>query len=220
MKVLFQSRLDILTNMGGDSVQMIKTKEELEKLGVEVDINSDYKADLTNYDLVHVFGLQWLCEPYVQYKNAKKQNKVVVLSPIHHSETEVARYEKLLRYSFRRIVNVFIWSQQYRDLLKNLFRSFFDLRRLYPVLLAAVQGYRNQQRKVLLGADRVLVQTDQEGHDLNRDFGVKVGYEKIKLGVGDVFIQDTTAVVNQSGVLTVGRIKPTQANQSYRSCKT
>ena len=38
MKVLMQSRNNFFTLRGGDTIQLEKTKAELEKLGVEVDL--------------------------------------------------------------------------------------------------------------------------------------------------------------------------------------
>jgi len=48
MKILFQSREDLFTTLGGDTVQILKTKQELEKLGYKIDIDCsiDVKAGL------------------------------------------------------------------------------------------------------------------------------------------------------------------------------
>ena len=57
MKVLIQSRKNFYTLRGGDTVQLLKTKEELEKLGVDVDISLEYEPDLTEYDIVPAWFL-------------------------------------------------------------------------------------------------------------------------------------------------------------------
>ena len=57
MKVLFQSRTNLFDAPGGDMVQMLKTKEFLEKLGVTVDVSLEFEPDLKDYDLVHLFNL-------------------------------------------------------------------------------------------------------------------------------------------------------------------
>lgn len=72
MKVLIQSRKNFYTLRGGDTVQLLKTKEELEKLGVEVDISLEYEPDLQSYDLVHLSNVTRIQETYLHVKNAKK----------------------------------------------------------------------------------------------------------------------------------------------------
>ena len=47
MKVLMQSRNNFFTLRGGDTIQLEKTKAELEKLGVEVDFSLDFNPDLS-----------------------------------------------------------------------------------------------------------------------------------------------------------------------------
>ena len=50
---------------GGDTVQIEKTKEQLEKLGVEVDISLELEPDLSAYDLVHLTNVTRIQETYV-----------------------------------------------------------------------------------------------------------------------------------------------------------
>ncbi len=210
MRVLFQSRVDLLQKKGGDTVQVIKTAEELRKLGVEVDLDCNIGAQVDSYDLVHVFQLDWVCESYLHVLNAKKAGKKVVLSPIHHSEKEVKQYEKEERYTFRRVSNIFITSQEFLDVLKNVYRSFFDLRKLYPTLLSIKDGFRNQQKKVLKMSDAILTQTDKEFQFLKRDFGVDISCVKIQLGVSDDFLNPIKKKYFDFSdyILTVGRIEP------------
>ena len=80
MKVLMQSRKNFFELRGGDTVQLEKTKMELEKLGVEVDFSLDFEPDLSNYDLVHLSNVTRIQETYLHVKNAKKQGKPIVLS--------------------------------------------------------------------------------------------------------------------------------------------
>ena len=54
MKVLMQSRKNFFELRGGDTVQLEKTKMELEKLGVEVDFSLDFEPDLSNLSLIHI----------------------------------------------------------------------------------------------------------------------------------------------------------------------
>lgn len=78
------NRPDALTRPGGDTVQMLKTKEALEKLGVSVEIaigpqTPDFYA---SFDLVHIFNVQTYNFSLAEARKAKKAGRPIVLSPI------------------------------------------------------------------------------------------------------------------------------------------
>lgn len=91
MKVLFQTRTNLFDAPGGDLIQMLKTKEFLEKKGVQVDISLEFEPNLEPYDFVHLFNLMDPEDIYLQMRNAKKQNKKIVLSTIYGLYTEFER---------------------------------------------------------------------------------------------------------------------------------
>jgi len=80
---LFQIRDDYRKNLAGDSIQMMKTREYLQKLGVKVDISSQYGVNLEKYDIVHIFNLMRAKEPYRFAQNAMDRKKPYVLSTIY-----------------------------------------------------------------------------------------------------------------------------------------
>lgn len=82
LRVLFQTRPDYLKNLAGDSIQLLKTKEYLEKLGVTVDVSTSV-ASLANYEIIHLFNTTRVKEAYYYYLNAKKQKKPVAVSTIY-----------------------------------------------------------------------------------------------------------------------------------------
>ncbi len=88
LKVLLQNRANYFNNLAGDTVQLLKTKEYLQKLEVEVVVSSDYEVDLRDYDLVHLFNLFPVEATYQFYRNAVRQDKKVVLSPIFWDPTD------------------------------------------------------------------------------------------------------------------------------------
>lgn len=57
MNILFYTRKDLLLNRGGDTIQVLKTKEYLEKTGVNIDFHFNRPKDLSKYDLIHVFNI-------------------------------------------------------------------------------------------------------------------------------------------------------------------
>lgn len=82
MRILFQSRPNLLTEIGGDSTQVLKTKDAIEKMGYTVDLDLSQTPDVSRYDIVHVFNLQTFEGTKVQIENARRQGKPVALSTI------------------------------------------------------------------------------------------------------------------------------------------
>ena len=91
MRVLLQNRATVLRVMAGDD-QMTKTREALLRLGVEVEFDSSPEADLSRYDLVHIFNIIPVEETYRFYRQAKKWNKPVVLTPIYWDPAEFLQH--------------------------------------------------------------------------------------------------------------------------------
>jgi glycosyltransferase involved in cell wall biosynthesis len=82
LRVLLQSRSNCMNSMAGDSVQITKTREYLIRMGVKVDLDSSASIFLGNYDLIHLFNIMPVEETYLQFKNAQRQGKKIVFSPI------------------------------------------------------------------------------------------------------------------------------------------
>ncbi|MDI6869877.1 MAG: glycosyltransferase [Bacillota bacterium] len=88
LKVLFVNRPDALTVPGGDTTQMLKTKEALERRGVKVDVALTLSPDAAGYDLAHVFNLSIPYQTLSQASALRKQGVPVVLSPIYWDLSE------------------------------------------------------------------------------------------------------------------------------------
>ena len=97
-----QSRTNLFTCPGGDTIQLLKTKEYLENSGIEVDISIELEPDLSKYDIIHLFNLTRVQETFIQVKNAKKQNKPVILSTIYWPSNE---FEKKGQYGIRKYIS-------------------------------------------------------------------------------------------------------------------
>jgi len=133
MRVLFLGRDDLLKNIGGDRIQVEQTKQELEKLGVSVDLKTGRDFECAGYDLIHVFQLDWNMDCFYQVKKAKDSGLPVVLSAIHHSVAEVKRFDEEYVFDFRRVSRVLFTDQFNRDLFKEFYRSVLSLKRLAKV---------------------------------------------------------------------------------------
>lgn len=213
MKVLIKGKIGLLESGGGDRVQIENTARELRLLGVEVDISSRIKEDCSEYDLVHVFQLDWTPEVYLHAINAKKYKKPLVLSPIHHSVEEVKKFDDEYVFDFRRVASIFFKNQFKRDTLKNVYKSLLDLRKAYPTVLSVIIGLQNMQRRALKMADAVLVQTDLEAQDLKLTYDVSIHTKKVINGVGEQFYnlsaidEDDNLLDFNDYIICVGRIE-------------
>ena len=113
-------RIGLLEARGGDRIQVENTASELRKLGVEVDIKTSMEFDPRDYDIVHIFQLDWTPESYLYAKEAKKYNVPIVLSPIHHDVREVKKFDDKFVFDFRRISKILFRDQFKRDTFKNV----------------------------------------------------------------------------------------------------
>lgn len=211
MKVLMLGRIGLLDARGGDRVQVENTALELKNLGVEVDIRTDMDFEPKNYDLVHIFQLDWTPETYFYAKKVKKAGVPLVLSPIHHDVKEVKKFDDVFVFDFRRISKFFFRDQFKRDTFKNVYRSLFDRRKFKSTLYSVLHGFKNMQKEVLEMSDAVLVQTVREAGDLKRTFSVDFKWEKVLNGVGEAFINPKpfkNPFDFEDYIMCVGRIEP------------
>ena len=91
------NRRTIYDIRGGDVVQMEKTREELQKLGVQVDIATPSQVpNECNYDVVHLFNLQTQDDTFWGLKWAEKYQIPTVFSPIFWDMTDL-NFSRIIR---------------------------------------------------------------------------------------------------------------------------
>lgn len=169
MRVLFQSRKTLFSVFGGDTVQVLKTKEYLEKLGVTIDISSDLEPDLKKYDMLHLFNVIRPQELYLQAKNAKRQAKKVFLSPNYLLYTE---YEKQARQGLFKPFTGLLSPHQV-EYLKVIARAIKNGECHKGTLTLLARGYRTLQEKLLTMVDCLLPNSQSELDRITTDFGLK-----------------------------------------------
>lgn len=82
--------------IGGDMIQLEKTKEALERKGIDVEFNSDqiypFPLRYRNFDIIHLFNfsMSWT---KVQFYLAKKWKKPVIISMIYHEGEKFVSYQ-------------------------------------------------------------------------------------------------------------------------------
>src|SRR3989338_9658036 len=184
MKILMQSRLDVFSNPGGDTIQILKTKEYLEKICCEVTICCDFDVDLGKYNIVHLFNITAMHETYVQYLNAKRQNKPVVLSPVYQNFDEL---DLKASYGMKKLLLNMI-NKDTRELLKTILRTTHDSRQLMPALRQFLMGFIKQQNEVIAGSSRLLPNSHLEAQSILDDFKIKFDYDVVPYAFDSLFL--------------------------------
>lgn len=116
MKVLFYPRKDYKKVIGGDTIQLLKSKQYLEKLNLKIDVYDESINDINSYDIIHIFN----CIPIdhvIRFIN-KYPNQKFILSPIFWDLEEYE--EKVLnRISYKRKLIKFLNIEKFSFLKEN-----------------------------------------------------------------------------------------------------
>jgi glycosyltransferase involved in cell wall biosynthesis len=103
MRILFQIRPSHEEHAGGDTLHATRTVEELEKLGVEVEVSGSLAPDLAGYDLVHLFNTELIEPTFRHCLRARAAGVPIVLTPIFwRAPLEDLRFDEVDRVNLRR----------------------------------------------------------------------------------------------------------------------
>jgi glycosyltransferase involved in cell wall biosynthesis len=171
MRVLFQSRTTLFSVPGGDTVQILKTKEFLERLGINVAISTDLEPDLAGYDLVHLFNLIRPQEVLAQARNARRQGRKIALSTIYGLYTE---YDRKARRGPGRWLSRLLSTGQI-EYLKTLARAMKNREFHRGTLDYLRRGHLSAQREIVELADVFLPNSSGEMGRVQADFPSTVG---------------------------------------------
>ncbi|MFB3170429.1 glycosyltransferase family 4 protein [Neobacillus sp. 179-C4.2 HS] len=221
IKVLFATRNDALTHRGGDTVQMLKTKEFLEKnfpVKIEIALNETDFLEHQDADLVHIFNIQTIDETLRYVELCERYNKKFTFSTIYWDLSHYI-YNTFLINTFN-YMNINKSSYNYKNLVMNL-KKFAGL-----ILNKGDQygskSYVEKRRKVLEKADLLLPNSNEELEILEREFGLEGLMEKTIVVPNAVDLKASTDTklsldwLNklENIVLEVGRIEPTKNQAS------
>lgn len=198
--VIFANRKNCFERKGGDTVQMMKTKEFLEK-AFDVNIKicltpEEIIADKTA-QIVHIFNLETINETNEFIKAAKQTNKKVVLSTIHWNllDTYYVKYleylnippidvPNIVKQILISIFNFFILNI---PALRNSFKEYVEKG------LCCTKRYKESRQNALKSADLLLPNSYEEMILCADDFGLDRNY-----------IKDKSIVVPNATDFTVG----------------
>ncbi|WP_283127993.1 glycosyltransferase family 4 protein [Allofournierella massiliensis] len=194
MRIVFGMRPDYLTNRGGDTFQMLKTKEYLEQYDETfVDIISSPDELDSKYDVLHIFNLQNCDFAYSMMQAAKEKGIKVVLSPI------------VWRFGHSSYVNKLMRLTNSLDIVKVLQSA--------NVLFEHFSVYKRKKDKqyILEHCDMVLPNSDEEGEILREQYGIDF-HEMVVPNCIDVHLNEEHQEIQlpENFILQVGRIEPTK----------
>jgi len=188
MKVLFVSYPASFQNIGGGEIVLLKMREHLQKLGVEVKLFDMWRDRVERFDLVHVFGTVKDCLGLVRV--AKARRVPVAVTPIFWS-------------SWRRALYTYGSPAEKAGLL---------LRHAAKVCLPALPSDR---RRMLCLADRILPNSKMESDQIRRLFGIPAERMSVVYnGVDRRFAQAEPGLfkarygIEGEFILSVGRLEP------------
>lgn len=208
MRVLFCVRHNFHTSPGGAQVQILKTCEELRKLGVSCDLTTTpYGVDYSHYDLVHLTDLTWIYD-LLEYLKVLRTVKIPrVLSTIYWPFDDYAAHgapiiQKLVFQLFG--INGFEYA-------KALMKFILQRQSIY---LAGLSGnYIANQRMIAQNVDWLLPNSEMELEALNSRLNLNPKNYSVVNNAIDVAIFDgviaKSAVTRDANIITfVGRIDP------------
>ncbi len=211
MRVLFQSRITLISVPGGDTIQMIKTAEALRRKGCQVDVTTELTPDLSNYDIVHLFNLMRPQETYIQALNARRQGKTVALSTIYGPYVE---YDSRARGGIAGVLLKVIKHSQF-EYLKVMARAIKNREIHKGTLRLLWLGFNTLQSRLIKMADVFLPNSESEMKKLLTDLPLTNGKKylvvpnAVDIEVFDANVTEVSSEVRkyEGCILCVGRIE-------------
>lgn len=178
MNVIFITRPTVFSGPGGDTIQLLKTKEYLEKLGVRVDIADSSDVSFEEYDLAHFFNLRNPQDILVNVRKAKEANIPIVLSTIWGSYLEC---DQKARVGVQRwVANTF--KESTVEYLKTTARILFNRNFHKGTLEYLCKGHYGAQREIASSAHVLLPNSPTELERVKKDMSLP---EKAGLSVAN-----------------------------------
>ena len=184
---------------GGDTIQMVKTKDFLERdYDIKIDIETSGKSlDYNNYDLIHFFNI---IRPNNILPHIESGIPYVV-SPIY---VDYSEYDQKIRGGFTAKVSKKIGKNK-TEYLKSVARWVKNGE--YPgSKYYLIHGYKSSIRKILDNCSALLPNSQNELNRIKSDFSFDAESFIVPNAVdSSLFKKETNAV--RSGVLCVARIE-------------
>lgn len=193
MNILFVTRPDALTRPGGDTIQLQKTQQALEALGVRVRLGQPEGGALAWADIVHVFNAQTPATALPALQAARAAGKKAVLSTIWWDLSHARLVERLARFALSP-------SSFWAGCLPLLQLTYNGFR----------PGYGQAVGEVLRAADLLLPNSEEEMGWLRRDFGNALPPYRVVMNAVDTKMFTVAEAAERNGVICCARLEPTK----------
>ena len=202
--ILFISRASLFTVKGGDSIQVLKTAETLQKLGVTIDIKlcNEKITDYSKYDLIHFFNIR---HPADMMLHIKKSNLPYVVSTIY---VDYANPPTRKRKGYRdHMLNLF--SSNAQEYIKTIGKSILKGEKIISGNYVWM-GHKRSVKQVLKNAAMLLPNSGSEYKRLLQSYGIEKTYTIIPNGAAiEIFnySAEDLRIKDSNMVLCVARIE-------------
>ncbi|PEU30044.1 glycosyltransferase [Bacillus wiedmannii] len=213
LKVIFANRKDCFDRMGGDTVQMMKTKEHLEK---QYDIEVIYCTSPQEIEkhkdvsIVHIFNIQTIEQTLEYIEICKKNGKKVALSTIYWDLSHAYYIDLLSKLKVFNMDNL----SKYKNVCNKVRMNVSKV--IGKTKTYGTDTYKELRRKALIDADILLPNSAEELGIVANEFGIpKEILEKKAFLVPNaienkekVDIRNSSSINVEGYILQVGRIEP------------
>ncbi len=175
---------------GGDMVQIKKTREHLQRLGVHVDVSYAARPDPKGYDLIHVFNLWFPHQTLPQVKAIRVQapDIPIVLSPIYWDMSEKTWAEQVVPSTIE-------GARTRADLDRRLAliaKGLVPLNGKTRDEIREPEFFRKYQREILARVDHLLPLSNREMGVMHRALGETPDYTVVRNAAEpDVFVNSS-----------------------------
>ena len=196
MKILFYVRENHKTVKGGDLIQIYKTADALKRHGLNITFSSDPRADLSKYELIHIFNSPRFEETKKFFENAKKFKKPIAFSTIYWSKDELA-----VGIAKNRSVN-FVYknfgigaAKRYRKIAKKI------------QSIGNKESFEKIEKHLFKSADILLPNSKGEMLEIEKSYRLKNKFSVVRNAVDVELFHKKPAVIREDYILSVGRIE-------------
>jgi glycosyltransferase involved in cell wall biosynthesis len=206
MRALWLIRRSLENQLGGDTIQVLRTADALRTIGVEVDMAAAPGRDVDEYDVVHLFHLDRVWENVHHCQMLRDSDVPVVLTPIFWVSDEFDRKGRALPQrmlarslggsTLRNVRLAYQWADQ-------LMRSPRSVAETRPVL-----GFQRNARRVLERVNMLLPASRSELLAVEKATGMQVPSMVVHGAADNSIFHSRGAPAHRRGVLCAGRIEP------------
>ena len=204
MKIAYCIRKNWKTAHGGDVVQMLNTKAEIEKAyNVEIKIVDNIRElSLFNPDIVHIFNMQTIEESSEYLKEAKSLGAKTILSTIYWDMSHARFIVNFAKLGF------FCTGENYKSLYHLYKNTESIVAAMFGKPTSATKKYKDQVRAFLKEFDWYLPNSEEEMQIVNHVFDTSYkNYSVIPNGV-DFTKFPFFSNAERNGFISAARIEP------------